>query len=288
MLTDWIAALDGKPVRERSFAQSNSLGLGHHRFDGLPDFVRAPEISHHYVSVTLSGDVDVDGMVSGKRMSARVGAGQVIIMAAGQSNSWRWSRPTEEAHVFLAPWLMAEVAEDIGSGRPEVLNRCAVDDPHIRQIVLGLVDELDHGDGASRAMLDSGARYLAHHLLRRHCASPSLPVRPSGLSAAQFRKVEALVTDGLSQGLGLTDMAKAAGLSPYHFARRFKAATDETPHAYLTRRRMEQARHLIATSGLTMIEVAHRVGFESQSHFGQVFRATTGVSPAAYRQRSRS
>ena len=287
MLTDWIAALDGTPVRQRTLAQGRALGVGHYRFGGLPDYVCAPEIAHHYVSVALAADVDVEGILSGARHRARVRAGQVIVMAAGQDNTWRWSKPVEEAHVFLEPWLLSDVADEVGAPAPEIVNRCAIDDDRIRHIVLGMVEELDHRSSASRALLETGARYLAHHLLRRHCTRALPPLKPGGLSPAQLRKVEALAADDLSQDLGLSELAGAAGLSPYHFARRFKASTGETPHAWLTRLRMEKARHLIAATGLAMIEIAHSVGFESQSHFGQVFRTSCGVTPAEFRRRSR-
>ena len=72
MLTGWIAALNGEPVGNRGFAQGQSLGIGHHRFAGLPDYVPAPEIDYHYVSVTLGGPIQVEGILSGGRMAADV------------------------------------------------------------------------------------------------------------------------------------------------------------------------------------------------------------------------
>ncbi len=44
----------------------------------------------------------------------------------------------------------------------------------------------------------------------------------------------------------LGELADAAGVSVYHFAREFRRAVGETPHAYVLRRRLEVARELLA------------------------------------------
>jgi AraC family transcriptional regulator len=286
VLTDWIAALDGKATRQRSFAQWPSVSIGCHRFGGLPDYVEAPEIGHHYISVTLGGPLEVEGILSGGRMSGAVRPGQVIIMAAHQANVWRWSSATEEAHIFLDPRILSRAAEEAGFGSPELLNRCAVDDDFIRPIVLGLADELGRSDQASRVMVETAAQYLAHQLLRRHCAK-SVAGRSHGLTAAQIRKVEIFAAERLGANIGLSDLAGATGLSAYHFARAFKKATGETPHVWLTRKRMERASDLLQTTSDSILDIAGQVGFESQSHFGQVFRKWAGMTPAEMRRSAR-
>lgn len=288
VLTDWIAALNGRPVRGTSFAQWQSLGIGYHRFAGLPEYVSAPAIDYHYVSVTLGNPLQVEGILSSGRMSADVHKGQVIIMAAGQANTWRWSDTTEEAHIFLDPRLVTRVADEAGYRNAEVLNRCAVDDDHVRQIVMGLVEELDSLGPTSKMMVETGAEFLAHHLLRRHSAKPIREIHCGGLAPSQLRIVERYTEDHLEGVISLADLAAAAGLSPFHFARSFKRTTGRTPHVWLTAKRMERARLLIETSALSILEVANRTGFESQSHFGQVFRKWVGVSPTKLRQLTRS
>ena len=49
-------------------------------------------------------------------------------MAAHQANTWRWSAPTEEAHIFLDPRLLARAADESGIACPELMNRCAIDE----------------------------------------------------------------------------------------------------------------------------------------------------------------
>jgi AraC family transcriptional regulator len=82
----------------------------------------------------------------------------------------------------------------------------------------------------------------------------------------------------------LEQMASVARLSPYHFARGFKAATGLPPHQYVIARRIERAQHLLRTNGeLRLAEVALRVGFSDQSHFSFHFKRIAGVTPRQFR-----
>ncbi|WP_212735361.1 helix-turn-helix domain-containing protein [Herbidospora galbida] len=70
----------------------------------------------------------------------------------------------------------------------------------------------------------------------------------------------------------------------YHFVRVFREATGETPHRYLTRLRIEQARRLLSTSPLSIEQIAPRCGFASPGALSSAFLRHTGVRPSAYRQ----
>jgi AraC family transcriptional regulator len=82
----------------------------------------------------------------------------------------------------------------------------------------------------------------------------------------------------------LEQMAGVAHLSPYHFARQFKASTGLAPHQYLISRRIERAQHLLrAHDELGLTEVALRVGFSDQSHFSFHFKRIVGITPGQFR-----
>jgi AraC-like DNA-binding protein len=85
----------------------------------------------------------------------------------------------------------------------------------------------------------------------------------------------------------LRDMAKAAGLSPYHFLRLFRRAMGETPHAYLTRVRLEHAKTVLARGG-SVTEACFDVGFASVGSFSALFAREVGVAPSAYGRRMRA
>lgn len=82
----------------------------------------------------------------------------------------------------------------------------------------------------------------------------------------------------------LDDMARVACLSPTHFLRTFKQAFHETPHHYLTTRRLERAQRMLRQTDLPITDICFAVGFESLGSFSSLFKRRVGSSPLAYRQ----
>ena len=72
-------------------------------------------------------------------------------------------------------------------------------------------------------------------------------------------------------------------MSPYHFARLFKRSTGVPPHRFLIRRRIDEARALLAARTVPIGAIARLVGFRTPSHFTTTFRRITGMTPSAYR-----
>jgi AraC family transcriptional regulator len=85
--------------------------------------------------------------------------------------------------------------------------------------------------------------------------------------------------------LSISEMGKAACLSPYHFMRRFKSLFGVTPHRYLTRCRVERATFLLERTDLPVTEICFESGFESPGTFSTWFDRLTGESPRAWRSK---
>ena len=83
-------------------------------------------------------------------------------------------------------------------------------------------------------------------------------------------------------------LAEHVGFSDRHLRRAFAAQTGTTPRRYLTECRLEQATHLLATTRLTVDRIARRLGYKTGTQFGRVFRQFRGLTPIAYRARSRA
>jgi len=79
-------------------------------------------------------------------------------------------------------------------------------------------------------------------------------------------------------------LARMASYSPWHFIRAFRAAYQETPHAYLVRQRLERARRLLCASPLAIAEIALASGFENRCAFSRLFRERFGVTAGAVRR----
>ena len=82
-------------------------------------------------------------------------------------------------------------------------------------------------------------------------------------------------------------MAAVAHLSPYHFARQFKAATGLPPHQYVIARRVERAQQLLRQGDLSLAVVAACAGFSDQSQLAQNFKRVVGVTPGQFRKSAR-
>jgi AraC family transcriptional regulator len=83
-------------------------------------------------------------------------------------------------------------------------------------------------------------------------------------------------------------MDAVARLSPYHFARQFKAATGLPPHQYVILRRVERARQLLqGGTDPSLAEVALRAGFCDRSQFSRHFKRPVGVTPGRFRTPAR-
>jgi len=110
------------------------------------------------------------------------------------------------------------------------------------------------------------------------------PARAGALSAAALRRVCLFIDTNLDRPLQLRELAAAARLSPFHFARAFKAATCRTPRRFVLEARLAQAARLLRVTERSVAEVAFACGFSSQSRLTTAFRLATGSTPARFRR----
>ena len=92
------------------------------------------------------------------------------------------------------------------------------------------------------------------------------------------------LVDNFSTDIGLEELARVAGLSRAHLIRAFRREFHITPHAFLTDKRVREARRLLR-AGMPPAEVAFECGFADQAHFTRHFKARTGLTPGQYRSR---
>ena len=82
----------------------------------------------------------------------------------------------------------------------------------------------------------------------------------------------------------LDRLVAQVGLSKFHFHRLFKTAVGVSPSRYHINLRMNAARRLLRETKKGVVEVALDVGYTNPSHFAQLFRRETGLSPSDYRR----
>jgi AraC family transcriptional regulator len=129
---------------------------------------------------------------------------------------------------------------------------------------------------------------LAHELLRLNndgegAATKETDYVRGGLAAWQRTRVTDYVEAHLAESVLLSQLAEVARLSPFHFSRAFKQSFGLPPLRYVTSRRIEHAKALLAgESSITQVGLA--VGFGETSSFTTAFRRHTGVTPSVFRR----
>lgn len=83
--------------------------------------------------------------------------------------------------------------------------------------------------------------------------------------------------------IGIAELSHRAGFSPAQFRRLFQAHIGFSPREYVLQHRLDLARHLLEEQDWPVSAVAAHCGFSSLSHFIHIFKRTTGLSPARYR-----
>jgi len=124
---------------------------------------------------------------------------------------------------------------------------------------------------------------LAHELVRLNAGArrTEAPVR-GGLAPWQQRIVTAYIEEHLAEQIPLATLAQLVRLSPYYFCRAFKQSFGLPPHRYHNKRRIEQAKLLLAKPAPSVTDIGMTVGFSETSSFTTAFRKATGLTPTAY------
>ena len=142
--------------------------------------------------------------------------------------------------------------------------------------------ELECDREAAKASLATASHILQAEIERSSGANGC--ATGGGLAAWQILRVRAYIDSNLHRTIHIRDLSAVARRSPAHFSRKFKLAVGESPHAYVVRRRLERACHLMMTSAAALSEIALSVGFSDQAHLCRLFRQAFGQSPANWRR----
>ena len=101
----------------------------------------------------------------------------------------------------------------------------------------------------------------------------------------RLHRAKDFIDSNFCQKITLQRMAGVACLSLHHFLRLFKQTFGQTPHQYLTWKRLRSVENLLLKTEEPITKICLEVGFESLSSFSTLFRRHTGVSPREFRLR---
>lgn len=205
------------------------------------------------------------------------------------------SSPVETFCLFFARGFVEDAQRSIENGSASLLDR----EPAEGTIEFA---ERLHYDAALAAALasahaqreddhalDAAFFAAAEHLVRARAAARERMARIPALRESTRRELLARLERGvamihanLGRRISVSEIARTACLSPFHFHRLFAAAFGETPHRAITRLRLERAASLLRARDRDVTEVAAACGFESIGSFSSLFSRHFGISPGRY------
>ncbi|MEO3946623.1 AraC family transcriptional regulator [Gorillibacterium sp. CAU 1737] len=166
--------------------------------------------------------------------------------------------------------------------------------PHIRlsvkeqAVIRRIVDSMLYELEAEKPGAERYARLLLAELILlliritegRHAEVAEFPnsLHHKVSEVAQF------IGEHYGEPITLNGLSERFHISPFYLSRIFHQVTGLPVVSYINHVRVEEARLLLATTEMSVTEIALKTGYQSVTHFGRVFKAAVGLSPQKYRQ----
>jgi len=227
---------------------------------------------------------------NGRRMTpSALRAGDTLICDLKRSPAHLVDKPFHSIQFFLSRGALDALADESNSRRIEELNYqpgIGVADHVITNLGLSLLPAFANPDQVNRTFLDHAVSAVATHVAETYGGmSWQTQLVRGGLSPWQERRAKEVLGANLDGNIGSKELARECGLSISHFSRAFRNSTGLAPHTWLLRRRIDEAKALLAdAASISLSHIALACGFADQSHFTRVFTRMVGVSPGAWRR----
>jgi AraC family transcriptional regulator len=240
----------------------------------------------------MSGEVDFQEREGdGPWITHRIKKGSFFLTSGGAPYECRWKAVTPEPFQSMAvfielPLIERAMEEVFGADAAQVRLRdgSAFTDVTLDSLMERLRDELTRGQ-ASPLMVQGLAQQIAVYLARNYGETDEeTRSGSSSLPGYKVRQITDWITEHVAEDFDLARLAAQVGLSKFHFQRLFKSAVGVSPAQYQLDLRMNEARRLLRETKKSVIDVALEVGYANPSHFAQLFRRESGLSPSDYRR----
>jgi AraC family transcriptional regulator len=214
-----------------------------------------------------------------------VADGQAMFCPRSELHNVSWDERISVLSIRIPDSAFREAARERLRDRSlEVVPRHVVTDDRLTHLLFALEAERARGYSAGKLFVDCIEIALANLLLTSfNTVAPRSVPRKGGMAPRVLRRVVEFMHANIDKPIGLKALADCAGLSLSHFSLQFRASTNQSPHQYMLRLRVERSKKLLSDSRLSVLDVGLEVGFSNQRHFATVFRNSVGVPPSVYR-----
>ena len=280
---------------ERSATQQGVLATKLFLPTDIKEGPRAPGVSDLILSV-VSPDIPLYkmGTVLHDKPQPKhvVGAGRVSFVPPYHSVSHSWQVPSVEAVTVsllsIPQQVIAQTALEVFDIDPvsiEFIGQFGLESPVVSALAIRLTEEMAQNNPQGSLYAGQIASSVVMEVIRNHSVRvPVLKAVAGGLAPHILRRVLDYLHAYFAQDLKLREVAAIAGLSTYHFQRQFKCSTGLTPNQYQARCRIDRAKQLLATTQMSLLDIAFEVGYKSYQGFYHQFLSSTNISPRLYRQ----
>lgn len=156
---------------------------------------------------------------------------------------------------------------------------------HIRQLLVSMYQELKQKKESYELFVESLYLQFTVHITRK------MKLKFAYNELDNMRREIANAKDYIDRhymdNITLEELAEISSLSKYHFIRKFTQYVGKTPNQYLNERRIQEAKALLKSTNVSILDIASETGFTSSSYFSQRFKALEGITPIEYRNRKR-
>lgn len=256
------------------------------------DSSRTPENKpHHTIAVRLSGCL-VQRVNAGRTSVEKLAADGFSIHPAGCDLRFIARSEIRFAHLPISDAYLRNVSENVNrhASQSDLLrdDRVMFRDEEVRHQIASYIERaFDEDDPPCRLEMDSRAALIALDLIKRHSALGCREARDDEngkLAPWQVKTACDFMNTNLGEAISLVDLAQLVGTSEEHFCRAFRKSVGLPPYRWLQKRRIAQAQTLLSDRGLSLTDIAQRVGYAGQSAFGAAFRKETGMTPSQFRR----
>ena len=217
--------------------------------------------------------------------SVTAGAGSIVLHGSSGSKESTWHGKNDRLSFEMTSTHLEKLTEGRFAGAViDCADRWSLRDPRLEHLLRVLHAELQRGAPAGRLFGEQVGDAIGM-LLARQYATVKVGAYGIGgrISPKRLKQVLDYIEAHLDQQTHLSDLAQAASMSPFYFARLFKNSMGVSPHKYVTMRRIERAKKLLHRSDMSVLEIGIRVGYQDAKHFRVMFRLGVGVSPSEFR-----